>query len=72
MGGFCYLCGANGGTALELAHVVPVHRPMGPRGWAVGRSDNQLRDARRNPFGFLLLCRPCHAEMDGPGWRRPT
>lgn len=65
LGGFCYGCGANGTTRLELAHKIPARRT---RPWREGM-DKALASVRANPFGYLLLCRPCHKEYDGPAWR---
>lgn len=60
-GGFCWGCGANHGTDLELAHRLPTGLDGRSRGSAA-----RLRDAQAHPFAYLPLCRRCHRDFGGP------
>lgn len=70
-GGFCYGCGANGRTRLDLAHLYPTEPHREPDGMIrAGNGDRTLAEARAHPFLFRPLCRPCHRAADGPDWGR--
>jgi hypothetical protein len=57
-GGCCKVCGAL--TPLEWAHIKPTSVNGKGRG-----SFRRLRDVRKHPGCYLLVCAQCHAEMDG-------
>lgn len=60
-GGFCYGCGANGSTPLDLAHVVPTGVDGPGRG-----TERRRLDVLANPWAYVPLCRPCHVAFGGP------
>ena len=56
----CTSCGAKDMDDLEFAHYRPNHLVGLGRG-----SYKRIRDILANPENYILLCKSCHASMDG-------
>jgi hypothetical protein len=57
-GNVCAWCPTTG--ALEFAHVRPTKLNGKGRGL-----NNRVRDIMKHPTCYILLCRSCHADLDG-------